>query len=36
VREEAGWAEPGIRSKSLRKLENHFSFSNCFINYKPI
>jgi hypothetical protein len=26
AREEAGWAEPGIQPKSLRKLENPFSF----------
>jgi hypothetical protein len=28
--DEAGWAEPGIRPKSLRKLENPFSFSKLF------
>jgi hypothetical protein len=28
--EEAGWAEPGIWPKSLRKLENHFPFSKLF------
>jgi hypothetical protein len=26
----AGWAEPGIRPKSLRKLENAVSFSKLF------
>jgi hypothetical protein len=25
-----GWAEPGIRAKSLRKLENPFSFLKLF------
>jgi hypothetical protein len=30
AREEAGWAEPGIQPKSLRNLENHFSFSKLF------
>jgi hypothetical protein len=29
-REEAGWAEPEIQPKSLRKLENPFSFSKLF------
>jgi hypothetical protein len=29
-REEAGWTEPGIWPKSLRKLENPFSFSKLF------
>jgi hypothetical protein len=30
AREEAGWAEPGIRLKSLRKLENPVSFLKLF------
>jgi hypothetical protein len=34
--EEAGWAEPGIRPKSLRKLENHFSFSKWFYKLQTI
>jgi hypothetical protein len=30
AREEASWAEPGSQPKSLRKLENPFSFSKLF------